>query len=299
MNRTIAFTINMIIVPALLFAGNAGDTGLAFLKIGAGSRAAGMGEAFTAVANDASATFWNPAGLAVLDKGQVSVTHNRWFQDISNNFAAVAFHLGKTVIGLSYIGQHVDGIEVRTYPTTEALAKIDAHDIMLGVSLARSISPVLQAGITVKYLYEKIYLDTAYGVAADAGILYHTPISGLTIGVALQHAGVMSAFRDESTRLPLTVRAGAAYSLLAFADNTLTLATDVVRIIDGSFHLHIGAEVNLRQLIGRIGYVAGYDERGLQTGAGLRFGRYLLDYGYAPFDSGLGDSHRLTFGLTF
>jgi len=282
-----------------LFAGNAGNTGLAFLKIGAGSRAAGMGEAFTAVSNDASATYWNPAGLASLENGQVLVTNNRWFQDISNNFAAVNFNIGKTAVGLSYIGTTIGGIEARSNPTTEPLTEIDAHDVMLGLSLARSLSETLQYGVTLKYLYEKIYLESAIGGAIDAGVLYRSPISGLTVGATVQNIGAMSELRNESTRLPITVRTGAAWTQPFASAGSMTFAADAVQVIDGTFHIHAGGEWTVKQFAIRLGYLTGYDDRNLQGGFGFHFGRYQFDYGYAPFGADLGNSHRTSFGIYF
>jgi len=131
---------------------DAGNTGLAFLKIGAGGRASGMGEAFTAIANDASATYWNPAGLAHLQQGEFVFTHNKWLQDISHEFLAVSFQLGKNAFGISFISNNIDGIEYRLQPTSEPLGLIDARDIMLGFSFAREFRSNFKWGITVKYL---------------------------------------------------------------------------------------------------------------------------------------------------
>src|SRR5215468_8588160 len=66
-----------------------------FLKIGIGARAAGMGGAFVAVADDPSAVFWNPAGLARLDedKTAVMVNHNEWPSAVNVDQATLVFHV--------------------------------------------------------------------------------------------------------------------------------------------------------------------------------------------------------------
>src|SRR5215470_12611647 len=68
-----------------------------FLKIGIGARAEGMGGAFVAVADDPSAVFWNPSGIARLDedKAQVMVNHIEWPADVNIDQATVAFHIKK------------------------------------------------------------------------------------------------------------------------------------------------------------------------------------------------------------
>ncbi|MBN2007942.1 PorV/PorQ family protein [candidate division KSB1 bacterium] len=296
------FFHTIIIIIAILVAiapSTRAGNGMAFLKIGAGSRAVGMGEAFTAVSNDASATFWNPAGLAALTDGQVMFTNNRWIQDITNNFATVGFHIGNTAVGLSYIGTNIGGIEARNYASENPLTEIDAQNVMVGLSLARQISPILQVGATIKYLYEKIYLNTASGVALDLGTIYQTPIAGLSVGATIQNLGAMSKFKNESTKLPLTMRTGVAYSRSSTSWMGWTISADAVQIFDEAFHLHTGVEWFMKQFALRVGYLSGYDARNIQGGFGLQFSRYQLDYAYAPFNSDLGDSHRIGIGIQF
>lgn len=279
---------------------NAGNNGLAFLKIGAGGRAAGMGEAFTAVTNDASATYWNPAGIMLLNHGQFIFTHNKWFQDVSNNFGAVTFKIGKTSVGVSYISNNISGIETRLIPSTEPLSTIEAHDLMIGLSLARNYNENLSIGVTLKYLYEKIYLNTAHGGALDVGIHYKLPFNGLSFGAVIQNIGVMSEFKDEAIQLPVIMKGGLAYKLFSTSAIPFLVSADVLQIIDDSFHVNIGGEIVLRkQLALRAGYLTGYDERSMQAGFGLMLSRYIVDYAYVPFSSDLGNSHRVAFGINF
>ena len=67
-----------------------GMAGLTFLKIGVG-RCTGMGDAFVAVADDASAAYWNPAGLALVGGRQAVVNHIDWIADINHEYVAVVF----------------------------------------------------------------------------------------------------------------------------------------------------------------------------------------------------------------
>ena len=69
----------------------AGSTSAAFLKIGVGARAIGMAGAFTAVADDPYAIYWNPAGLSLLSGSQASFTHNDYFQDLKQDFMTYSF----------------------------------------------------------------------------------------------------------------------------------------------------------------------------------------------------------------
>ena len=63
------------VAPTAAFAAT-GETGFAFLKLGVGARAMGMGSAYVAIADDPTALYWNPAGLASVTKTQVTAMHN-------------------------------------------------------------------------------------------------------------------------------------------------------------------------------------------------------------------------------
>lgn len=288
----------LLLLPVMMGSAVAGEnpanSGFAFLKLGAGSRAGGMGEAMAAVVRDASSTYWNPAGLIQLNRTELHFTHNRWLQGISNEFLAVGFRLGTNALGLSFMSNVVDGIERRTQASTEPLAMLSTHDIMFGLSVARSWGSRLHYGLTVKYLYQKIYIESSSGIAADVGLQYQLPIAGFQAGLVLQNWGYVTALKSETTRLPQTVRLGLGYSL-AVPGGDLTAALDWVKISNSSSHLNIGVEYNLSKYLSlRTGYQTGFDDKGLQVGVGFQFDRYGLDYAYVPFGADLGQSHRVT-----
>ncbi|MFZ5517839.1 MAG: PorV/PorQ family protein [Candidatus Zhuqueibacterota bacterium] len=280
---------------------SAAGTGLAFLKLGAGSRAAAMGEAYTAIANDASGAYWNPAGLVTMEGTELSFTHNQWLHDITNEFVAVRFGAGKSAFGVSFISNNVAGIERRVSPSAEPLDVLEAHDIMFGLSYARAFHRNLDWGVTVKYLYEKIYIESSTGAAVDMGIVYRPRITGLRVGLALQNFGYVTELRDESLQLPQTIRAGFAYQLpMQLFNGSILAASDWLMVIDGNSHVNMGMEyafVNYFAL--RLGYQTGWDDKGISAGFGVQVKRYRLDYAYVPFTSDLGNSHRITFGVKF
>ena len=82
----------------------AGKPGFAFLKVGIGARAMGMGSAYVALADDPTAVYWNTAGLAGSEDAQVTVMHNEWIQDFRQEFAAVSRPLGKGAAGFGISG---------------------------------------------------------------------------------------------------------------------------------------------------------------------------------------------------
>ena len=89
---------------------NVGTRAMTFLKIGVGAKAISMGESQVADADDLYATYWNPAGLAQLQRPQLGLMHNEWFEGINHQFIGFAQPLGNagalggSLIYLSYGG---------------------------------------------------------------------------------------------------------------------------------------------------------------------------------------------------
>ncbi len=296
---------NQIIILLLLLGISAAEaqwkTGLAVLQIGAGARPAAMGESIVAAAQDAGSSFWNPAGIAQISRRQAHFSHNQWIQDIQQSAAAVAFPRGKWAIGLHALVNSVSDIEQRITPTEEPLGTFSAHDVVFGLNLARHLGDKATVGINVRYLHEKIYVESASGFSMDFGVQYRTPIKGLWAGAALQHLGAMSELQVEEVTLPRTLRAGISYALPVSASRSFWLVTaDYVSVQDQESHLHVGTELRPVEMLAlRAGYMAGYEARDLSAGFGLRFGRSALDYAYIPFKEDLGQAHRFSFTLQF
>ena len=83
-----------------------GRTAADFLLIGHGARAAGFGGAYSAVSEGPSAAYWNPAGLADLESGQISLGHFSWFQDITVEQASIGLPISDalaTALSVTYI----------------------------------------------------------------------------------------------------------------------------------------------------------------------------------------------------
>ena len=91
-----------------------GTSAAAFLSIGVGARAIGMGEAYVAVSNDALALYWNPGGLAFIDAVSITTTHTEWFAGLSHDFAGISVPVGEGAIGVSASFFTSDKIELTT-----------------------------------------------------------------------------------------------------------------------------------------------------------------------------------------
>lgn len=296
LNRIVAL---LVILPFNLHAQDAGKSGLAFLKIGAGSRAAALGEAYVALAHDANAIYWNPAGLALSNQAQLAVTHLEWLENINHNFAAISFRGFGGTLGLAITTQAIPGIELRDKPTAEPLGTFDARDVSFALAYGKKWHESLAVGVAVKALYEKIYLTSANGLAVDLGVNWQSPSPALRFGAALQNLGSMSALLDEKIKLPAALRFGLAYQLSKSESGSgLMLVADHLMYLEGGAHPSAGAEWSLRGVIAlRGGYQFGRENRGPAAGLGTSLGSYQFDYGFSSFRNDLGQAHRFSIAV--
>lgn len=275
-----------------------GSTGLTFLTLGVGSRSLGMGDAYVAAANDPAAMQYNPATLASIDATAITFMHRAWIQGTNAEFLAFASGLGDVSLGFSVYSVTTGDIEVRDAPGP-ATETFTARNAALGISIAYALSPEFSLGVTAKYLYEKILIEDAGGMAFDVGGVYALP-AGLTVGAAVSNIGSISELGAESSKLPTLLRGGASYSAtLTGAPVRLTGSLDLLTPLgDGTSHVHFGAEGLLYGSIGvRAGFQTGYEARGFTAGTGIRQGIVAVDYAFMPTKYDLGTTHAITLTL--
>ncbi len=278
---------------------NAGTSVLAFLKFGVGARSVAMGEAFVGLSDDVNALYWNPAGLRRLEGAEVTFMHNRWFQDISYEFFGVGRSFDSHSLGVSLALNTVgDILYYEDGPTAEPLGMFSSHDFLLGLTYARTLHQRLDLGITWKWVYEKIYTNTAKGWAVDLGGIYRLT-NWLSFGGTFQNLGPKLKFISQSFPLPTTLRAGMSLSLPQLSPSPL-FTLDLVKPRDNGLALHLGAEYTLMDALSlRAGYQKGYDEKSLSTGFGIKCWNYRIDYAWVPYGSDLGNTHRISLGISF
>jgi hypothetical protein len=285
-----------------------GTSALSFLKFGTDARAAGMGEAFVSFSDGVTTPFWNPASISGVKGTQVSLTHSQWYQDITAEHFSSAFRAGDNAFGLSLSLGKVPDIERREGPTTEPLALFDAHDMVLAFSYARHLNVKSAAGVTVKWIYEKIDISSASGMGFDLGGIW-SPFSGsersvlgnLSFGAAILNLGSKMKFEREAYSLPTQYRAGVSY----FAErerwqSDFHFGLDVVKPRDDDSKIDLGGEAGLHKTLKlRVGYQIGYDEKALSFGMGVVFRNYAINYAFVPYKSDLGDVHYVSLDVRF
>jgi hypothetical protein len=297
------FPVLLIIV--LLFrsemAAQGGETGLSFLKLGVGARSVGMGEAQAAIGTDATATYYNPGGLAEASKTSILVMHKEWIQDVRTEFLGVNIPFEDFAIGIGINTTNTGNIELRTQPGPSE-GTFSSHDFAGSISIARRIIPELSVGASFKFLYEKIFVDEASGVGFDVGALYKSPVEGLRFALVGSNFGSMGSLRSESIQLPSLLRLGGAYIHdVDMLHSTLTVGADLVKVFhEDNAHLHTGLEVDYQETIAfRIGYLFGYETRGLTAGLGLRRDIFRLDYGFSSQSEDFNNGHTISVGVEF
>ena len=283
-----------------------GQSGMAFLKLGVSGRGTAMADAGSASSSGAAATYYNPAGLVNAEgialSPQLMFMHREWIQDTRMEFLGASVPLGMNdAFGVSINSTTVSDIEVRTRPGPPD-GTFTSRQVSAAVSYAHRLADDLRAGVTAKFLYQKIFVDEQSGVAADLGAIWKTPLESLAVGASLSNLGSMGVLRQERTILPALLRIGPAYSFLLNTEQMgATVALDFVRILpEKRNYLDAGTEVTLTRAIAvRGGYQFGSEGRGLTLGAGIAYGLFALDYAYARISSDLGDAHTVSLSLNF
>ena len=183
----------ILLMAACAFAqnDNVGTSAANFLKIGVGSRAVAMGEAFVAHANDVTALYWNPAGIAGLEGTQVGFALTDWVLDINHSFVGVTHNLGNIgTVGVSFNYLTMGEMEKTTASEPHGTgAYFDCYDMAIGVAYARQLTDRFSVGLQVKYIQETISFSKAGTIALDVGTQFITGFHGMRIGMSVSNFG--------------------------------------------------------------------------------------------------------------
>lgn len=295
-----------------------------FLRIGIGARALGMGGSFVSIADDASATYWNPAGLVQLESREAMGMHASQFGGVVNHDVlgvATPLHTSnrRVAIGLTAIRLGVDHIKV----TKDAKVGEDAngnpiidpnrveersaYDLAFLLTYARSMSDRVSTGLNVKVIRQSLVGEGAsFGIGFDLGVLYHP---NPTLAVGARFTPTTRIFWDtgrrETVSPTLTLGAHTTRQLDAL-QGSLTLGLDAGFSFEGqqadqfqtgnlSGNLLPGVEYWFRNTVA---LRAGSDSGNFTAGAGVRYKQVGADYAYLSHDQ-LDATHRISALIRF
>ena len=254
------FILTMLIIsPFLLNSLYAqGEATVLFLLINPGARQGGMGETGVALADDATAIYWNPAGLAfqyndpeIDKKGEATLMHVNWLpqfnlSDMYYDYAAGRYHLediGTVGMAIQYISYGESIYTGEGGP--EELGRFNSSEVSITGSYALKLKENLGVGLNLKYIYSRLSpIDVtvgtekgkgiASGFAVDLGVLYHPGwAKRLSLGANLANVGPKISYVDyaQADPLPTNLRLGFAYHLVKSEFNTLTLSYDTNKLL--------------------------------------------------------------------
>ncbi|MEZ4653093.1 MAG: PorV/PorQ family protein [Candidatus Eisenbacteria bacterium] len=206
-----------------------GTIGGQFLKIGVGARAQALGGAFVSVADDASAIYWNPAGVARISKSVVNINHTAWLADVNFTQAAYVFEVGFVPgkLALNARSLYMDSQPIRTVFRPEGTGQsFDAGDVAFGLTYARSFTDKFSAGVSGNYLQSTLYTYSASAFTFDFGTLYDTGYRSLRIGMAIQNIGSDMVFKDDPVKMLTVFRVRMSMNLYESDSHILLSAAD-------------------------------------------------------------------------
>jgi len=270
-----------------------------YLRTGAGARPLAMGGASAAVANDATATVWNIAGLSKVESTAVASMYNARDQlDRNNHFLALAKSIENIgTFGLAWINAGVDNIDRYSAGDVHE-GSFDSSENAFLLSYGAVFDPVRLGG-GVKILSQKVdpqldSTDLGFG-GLDIGVMAD-PVEAVTVGLTIQNIFGKIA----SASVPIQVRLGTALRLLP--EDNLLLAVDLdkafVDLEDSTAILHMGAEYVAAELVSfRLGVTS---EKEFSAGLGINISDISIDYAYSIKRDGLEpDTHYVSICATF
>lgn len=312
------------------------QAGLKFMDVELSARAAGMGEAFTLIGDDANAIFHNPAGIAQMQDKKIDLTFGMvsWIADTKLNAFGFVANLGNLGnVGISFLNTDYGDV-IGTIPDPpgqpselgyEETGLLELGAYAAGISYARKLTDKFMIGANARYAYEHLgstlfttnyeTRDSTWEVknetntlVYDIGTIFYPGFKSLRFGMCIVNFSTAVRYefdegRTNSFTMPLTFKLGAAMDVLDLLgehpDYSFLVDFELVHPRDYEQRYHLGGELSILKILKlRAGYKAGYDEQGLCCGIGINTGNIKLDYAYSEFGR-FDYVNRVSLGLAF
>ena len=287
----------MLATPAQGVIKKTAQTGLQFLKLDMSARSAGMGGAFVMAGNDATAMFYNPAGIANVKSGfDAFATMTQWIADISYSAGGLAYSLGNLgTVGVNFIsadyGTIIGTIVSDVEAGFEETGPLDVGALSVGAVYARQLTDKFIVGGQVRYAYQHLGSSTfstaeggtedieneVSGLSYEVGTIFYPGLfSSLKIGMTVKNFSPQFKYQEEPFQLPLTFVMGFAVDVFEVlgmgGNNSLLVALDAIHPRDYTERIHLGAEFGFMNMAFiRAGYKFNYDIESLSLGGGINY----------------------------
>lgn len=294
------------------------------LLLGAGARALGMGSAYIALSFDATAVYWNPAGLApevysrtdfeknsLPPKREIHVQHAEQFGgSINHDILALRLPIRKGSIGLGIVRAGVDGIALTGLEDPDRpigpdnrpviIDKIGTADYVFRIAYGRHITDKLRLGAGIKMIRRDLSVGIGSGFGLDIGLLY-LPTSTFRIGATIRDlTKTRIAFPDGITdRISPSLLIGLALlRRVPGGDMTVGFSThlnDEKSTREKTSSIQLGTEYRLQH---RLAFRLGYKDGHFTAGTGLQLRRFGVDLAFMEHDQ-LDNTYRISATLFF
>lgn len=307
------------------------------LRLGAGARSIGLGGAFTAIAEDATATVWNPAGLGSAADLNLNFSTQRLSLDRSHNFIALTKTLGSYgAVGIAASNFGVTGIPMHTDDDGQEEGRFDAsfnaYSLSYGIGFGnhsvgltgRLLSDNFGledveneggfGGVDIGLMGHALHIDVAERMSAQALHVHSAAMDG-QVSVPTLHYGIVakylgSSYGEASATIPMVINAGIAYDL--YMGNVVTFSFDIeqefVNLEQSPFSVRGGIEYTFftsrsTNFALRTGVKASRDVQTLFGGFGVNVAGLQVDYaiqdGMASEINGAGSTHYVSVSYAY
>ncbi|UCD18057.1 MAG: PorV/PorQ family protein, partial [Candidatus Zixiibacteriota bacterium] len=277
--------IHLIVLVAMLGPSPAFSlSGLRLLTVESGARPAGMGGAFSAVAQDPSSFAYNPAAVYGLQGLNGTLGHNTHWENVSIETGYISFTKRDVTISTGLQFGRVGELQGRndTVPSSDYIP-FDAHDISFKAGASYEFEKNVILGFSLGWMFEKIDMYRGSAFNFDIGMLFRV-MPYLNVGASVLNIGSTLQLRDRAFDIPTTIRAGASYRY-----DKLRAVLDLIMFDDDKdegmdLRTHFGAEYRLiPDFTLRAGYRLGYESKSLSAGLGFSKRNFRIDYAFLPY----------------
>ncbi|RME00977.1 MAG: hypothetical protein D6814_02470 [Calditrichaeota bacterium] len=248
MKRISAVTIALCLLAFSQASHAQSESAVPFLLIAPGARAAGMGEAFVSIADDATATYWNSAGLAFQTQRQISLMHSNWLPqlapDLFYDYASFVYPMqGLGTLGLAVTYLNLGKQFITGEDSPEVLGEFSSNEFAIAASFGSPLGKNSAVGVSLKYIRSNLASvgagaekgdGKANAFAFDLGYLYRNLlVKGLSFGVNLTNMGPKVVYIDaaQADPLPTNLRLGFSYKLLDQEFNKIRIAVEFDKML--------------------------------------------------------------------